>query len=143
MKIINLNHVRDLFLDSSEPENKMYKYLIIAFLFAALETVAKSKNPLFRTTIQDLGRIKQGTEQVTVEFDIKNTTGKTVIISAVYASCGCMKIDYPKQPIKDQGKGKIKVSININKKNGYFKKSILVYTTNTKPTILRITGKII
>ena len=34
----------------------------------------------------------QGTDQLTVTFDFKNSTGKTITINSVHASCGCMEV---------------------------------------------------
>ena len=121
----------------------MYKYFTIVLLAFALSMTAKPTNPLFPVTMKDMGTIKRGTEQVTAEFDIKNNTGKVTSITKVRASCGCMNVDYPKQPIKKHGSGKVKVTINLNNQCGYFKKSVLIYATKTKPTILKITGKVL
>ena len=121
----------------------MYKYLLIVLLAFALSATAKPTNPLFPVTAKDMGTIKRGTEQVTAEFDIKNTTDKAITISKVRASCGWMNVDYPKHPIKRHDSGKIKVTISLNNQHGYFKKSVLIYATKTKPTILKITGKVL
>ena len=59
----------------------MYKYLLIVLLAFALSATAKPTNPLFPVTAKDMGTIKRGTEQVTAEFDIKNTTDKAITIS--------------------------------------------------------------
>lgn len=116
------------------------RLLLIAFLFLALSATAKPKHPLFQITEQDLGTITKGVEQITIVFELKNTTDKTITISAVHASCGCMDVNYPQYPIKKQGTGKIKVTIDVNRQHGYFSKSLLVYATNVRPTILKIKG---
>ena len=121
----------------------MYKYILVAFLYVAMDVTAQTVNPLFPTTIKDLGTVMQGMEQLTVAFDIKNTTGKTITIKSVHASCGCMEVIFPKHPIKQQGTGKVKITINVSKRHGYFSKSVLVKGTNVKPTVLKVNGIII
>ena len=121
----------------------MRKYLILSLLTFTLSLTAKSYSPLFPITAKNMGTIKKGTEQITVEFDIMNNTDKVISITNVHASCGCMNVDYPKHPIKRHDSGKIKVTISLNNQHGFFKKSVLIYATNTKPTILKITGKVL
>ncbi len=120
----------------------MFRFILVALLsiITGASKTATSENLLFQKTTMDLGIIKNGTEEVTAIFEIMNKTGKPVTINKVHASCGCMDVSYPKHTIKKKGTGKVKITIDVKRQTGYFKKSVLVYATNIRPTILRITG---
>ena len=79
----------------------------------------------------------------TVDFYYSNDSGHELTVQAVYTSCGCISVDYPKQKIKEKEKGSIKVSVDITSVRGYFEKKILLYVSSLKPIILKIRGFVI
>ena len=94
----------------------------------------------FLTKKVDVGEIRSSKSCISVKFDYRNRTGKIVKIKAVHKSCGCLEVEYPNQPIKDNEKGFVVVKMNLNGLRGYFERSILVYASNVKPAVLKIKG---
>jgi len=84
----------------------------------------------FATKEHDFGLIKTDSE-VNYSFTFKNTGQADLIISRAIGSCGCTIPEYPKDPIKAGGSGKIDVSFNSANKHGNQQKSVTIYT-NTK-----------
>ena len=84
----------------------------------------------------NFGKIIQG-EKVNLEFKIKNTGTGNLKITKAKASCGCTKLEYPKEIIKPDNKERIKVTFNSNK-TGEQKKNITL-TTNATPSIKILT----
>ena len=93
---------------------------------------ADGKYPVmtFATKEHDFGLIKTDSE-VNYSFTFKNTGQADLIISRAVGSCGCTIPEYPKDPIKAGGSGKIDVSFNSANKHGNQQKSVTIYT-NTK-----------
>ncbi|MBT5698564.1 MAG: DUF1573 domain-containing protein [Flavobacteriales bacterium] len=84
----------------------------------------------------NFGEIIQG-EDKNIEFIIQNTGTGNLIITNAKASCGCTKLEYPKEIIKPGNKERIKVTFNSNK-TGEQKKNITL-TTNATPSIKILT----
>ena len=84
----------------------------------------------------NFGEIIEG-EKVDLEFRIKNTGTGDLIITNAKASCGCTKLEYPKEIIKPGNKERIKVTFNSNK-IGEQKKNITL-RTNATPSIKILT----
>ena len=80
----------------------------------------------------NFGEIIQGKDK-NIEFIIQNTGTGNLIITNAKASCGCTKLEYPKEIIKPGNKERIKVTFNSNK-IGEQKKNITL-TTNATPSI--------
>lgn len=84
----------------------------------------------------NFGEIIQGKDK-NIEFIIQNTGTGNLIITNAKASCGCTKLEYPKEIIKPDNKERIKVTFNSNK-TGEQKKNITL-TTNATPSIKILT----
>ncbi len=84
----------------------------------------------------NFGEIIQGKDK-NIEFIIQNTGTGNLIITNAKASCGCTKLEYPKEIIKPGNKERIKVTFNSNK-TGEQKKNITL-TTNATPSIKILT----
>ena len=84
----------------------------------------------------NFGEIIQGKDK-NIEFIIQNTGTGNLIITNAKASCGCTKLEYPKEIIKPGNKEHIKVTFNSNK-TGEKKKNITL-TTNATPSIKILT----
>ena len=84
----------------------------------------------------NFGEIIQGKDK-NIEFIIQNTGTGNLIITNAKASCGCTKLEYPKEIIKPGNKERIKVTFNSNK-TGEQKKNITL-TTNATPSIKTLT----
>ena len=84
----------------------------------------------------NFGEIIRGKDK-NIEFIIQNTGTGNLIITNAKASCGCTKLEYPKEIIKPGNKEHIKVTFNSNK-TGEKKKNITL-TTNATPSIKILT----
>jgi len=84
----------------------------------------------------NFGEIIQGKDK-NIEFIIQNTGTGNLIITNAKASCGCTKLEYPKEIIKPGNKERIKVTFNSNK-IGEQKKNITL-RTNATPSIKILT----
>lgn len=126
MRILLYISVCSLFFSCSNSEDKIDDNLIdngAAISIIGNETI-------------NFGEIIQGKDK-NIEFIIQNTgTGKLIITNAK-ASCGCTKLEYPKEIIKPGNKERIKVTFNSNK-IGEQKKNITL-TTNATPSIKILT----
>jgi hypothetical protein len=97
----------------------------------------------FEETEHDFGRITQG-EKVSFAFKFKNTGKSNLIISSAAGSCGCTVPEWPKEPIKPGGEGKINVVFSSEGKSGLQEKTITI-VTNCEPStrMVRIKTNII
>lgn len=77
-------------------------------------------------------------------FNIENRGISPLVIQKVDVSCGCLSVDYPKEPIFPQKKIRLQVHIKTMKQLGTFNKAIFI-RSNAKndPELIRITGQII
>ncbi|MCE3226654.1 MAG: hypothetical protein K0S32_1205 [Bacteroidetes bacterium] len=97
----------------------------------------------FEEETYDFGKMTQG-EKVSHAFIFKNTGSESLIISGASGSCGCTVPEWPKEPIRPGGEGKINVVFNSEGKSGAMEKTVTVIT-NCEPAtkILRIKAEII
>ena len=103
---------------------------------------AGSGDPLnFKATQLDMGEIMKG-KPVTVEFEYRNDSKATVIISNAATSCGCTVASFDNHPILPGKSGKISVSYNAAVA-GVFNKSVTVTFDNSQQKILTIKGKVV
>ena len=81
---------------------------------------------------------------IRAEFKIKNTGDGSLIITHATASCGCTKLDFPKDIIEEGGTEIIKITFDSKGKLGkQTKKITLVTNANPSIKILTITGEVI
>ena len=90
----------------------------------------------------DFGTIIEG-ETIDLEFRIKNSGAGSLIITHANASCGCTKLDFPKDIIEEGGTDVVKVTFDSKGKLGKQTKKITL-VTNAIPSIkiLTITGEV-
>lgn len=89
----------------------------------------------------NFGTIKQG-ESVTYEFKFKNSGKEPLIINTAVGSCGCTVPEYPKEPIKPNGSGVIKVTFNSTGKSGPQDKTVTLTYDTDKTIILHMKGTV-
>ena len=126
MRILLYISVCSLFFSCSNSEDKLDENLIdngAEITIVGDETI-------------NFGEIVQGKDK-DIEFIIQNTGTGNLIITNAKASCGCTKLEYPKEIIKPGNKERIKVTFNSNK-TGEKKKNITL-TTNATPSIKILT----
>jgi len=83
------------------------------------------------TQERDLGKITEG-EKLEVAFRFKNTGTKPLVISRVWAQCGCTVPETPKEPIAPGQESVIKASFNSEGRSGNNTKEVYV-NANTEP----------
>jgi hypothetical protein len=101
-------------------------------------------DPATLTTIQwldstdkDFGKIKEG-ENLDVSFRFKNTGTKPLVISRVWAQCGCTVPETPQKPFAPGETGVIKASFNSTNKPGTNSKQVYM-NANTNPAMSTLT----
>jgi hypothetical protein len=97
---------------------------------------------VWKTDSVDVGEIPQGTPKP-IDFEFKNNTDKTVLITNVKPACGCTAADYTKEAIAPGKTGYVKAIYNAAAV-GSFTKSVTV-TTNADetPKVLTFKGTVI
>ena len=93
----------------------------------------------FEETEHDFGRIIQG-EKIAFNYYFENTGKSDLVITKVTTSCGCTVGNYPKEPVKPGGKGKIEVVFDSKGKKGFQNKRATVLA-NTQPNHTALTIK--
>ncbi len=133
---------------------KLYFISIILIIFVFYECSEKNndnENSIIKGTsemkfesklIHDFGVIEGGGDVNTI-FIFKNEGDEPLIITNIKTSCGCTTPAYPKEPIKVDEKGEIKVKFNTKGRDGQFTKSVTVYSNaKNSPVVLKIKGDI-
>lgn len=122
--------------------------LICLIITGKTQTTTPAENPnaadfKFETMEYDFGDIKEG-DNVNYEFKFTNIGGEPLIISQARGSCGCTVPDWPKEPIKKNESGAIKVIFNSQGKSGMQRKSVTISSNaKTSTTTLIIKGNVI
>ncbi|EOS15036.1 DUF1573 domain-containing protein [Phocaeicola sartorii] len=90
----------------------------------------------------DFGQIDTKNSKVVFEefsFNVKSNT--PFVIHKASVSCGCVRVEYPKHPIKMGERGKIKVYYDSKNQTGRFDKRIFLESNVDKEVcVLRIKG---
>jgi len=96
----------------------------------------------FESTTHDFGNFYG--DSAVFEFVFKNTGKTDLLLTDVHAGCGCTVIkDWPREPIKKNKTGKIKVKYNNVTVPGKFSKVVTVTSNaNNSPITLTITGNV-
>ena len=92
------------------------------------------------TTDISLGSFNWEQEQTT-SFVFKNTGSAPLAIQNVITSCGCLTVDYPKEPVPPLHEAILKVKYKADQP-GYFNKTIIVYcSADSSPFKLKVSGE--
>lgn len=92
----------------------------------------------------DFGRIKKKKAQnITIEFEMENIGKKPMVIIKSDVSCGCLSVDFPKEPILAGHKAKLRVMIDLKNQGGLFNKSVFIKSNAENDVVLlRILGEV-
>jgi hypothetical protein len=106
------------------------------------------KFPLFTAseTAHDFGVIGERDGYAEHVFRFKNTGDAPLVVSQVYASCGCTRPEWTRNPVPPGGEGIIVLAYDPKGRPGYFNKSATVYTNEDrgyKRYKLTITGTVV
>jgi hypothetical protein len=85
----------------------------------------------FEETEYDFGNIDHKLSKAECRFTFINDGTAPLVITKILTSCSCVKTEYPKKPIPPGGKGEIKVTYEVNKKEaGMFYKVVEIYSNS-------------
>jgi len=90
----------------------------------------------------DFEKIKMGTSK-TIELAFTNTGNKTLVLKDVYTTCGCTKVDWPRDPFLPGKSGVIILTYNPTEE-GPFNKTITIYTNaENNKEVIQIEGIVV
>lgn len=109
--------------------------LSITFLFLVLfpsmaQEPRLSDELVFEERVFDFGEIKEEDGLVSHEFEFRNVSQKVLSINGVTSGCGCVQFEYPKEPLRPNATGKVKVTYNPAYRPGFFSKEVVVLSNN-------------
>ena len=107
----------------------------------ATEKVTPVAGITWKSETVDLGTIPQGTPK-TIEFEFKNTSDKSVIITNVKPACGCTAADYTKEPIALGKSGYVKATYNAAAAGSFTKTVTVTTNADTTPKVLTFKGTV-
>ena len=92
----------------------------------------------------DFGKIsKKEHSYLDVEFELRNTGKIPLIISKVDVSCGCLSVNYSKEPINPGKIRKLVVHIDTKNQYGMFNKVIFINSNaENNLELIRMTGEV-
>lgn len=105
----------------------------------------KQEVMLFQQPDATFPELEETDAPYTVEYCFVNRGDGPVSIHKVTVSCGCMAVEYDKEPIPAGGKGNIKISFNPKGYSGDIHRQAFVYTSlseNLPTARLTLTGKV-
>lgn len=85
---------------------------------------------VFEERVFDFGEIKEENGLVSHEFEFKNVSQKVISINGVTSGCGCVQFEFPKEPLRPNTTGKVKVTYNPAYRPGFFSKEVVVLSNN-------------
>jgi hypothetical protein len=117
--------------------------VIVAVSMVNAQAIPKSPIITFVWLVNDFGVIPKG-KPVTCKFEFKvDENGQPGIIKNVKSNCGCIKAEWPKEPIAPGRKGFLYVTYDAAFSRP-FNKTVNVYFDNLKnPILLTIAGAVI
>lgn len=116
------------------------RILIVSILVLVLVSCRKNNLAVmdFDETEHDFGTIKEG-QTVENQFKFTNSGKSDLIITNAQASCGCTVAEYPKDAVKPNQEGIIKVKFSSEGKHGKQEKSITISAnTENRKEMLKI-----
>ena len=79
-------------------------------------------------------------EAQTHSFEVKNTGSKPLVLQDVTTSCGCITVDFTKEPVQSGGTATVKVTYKADRAK-YFNKTVTVYgNAEQLPVQLHVSG---
>ncbi len=99
----------------------------------------------FDSTVVNLGEVDVADEGRTCVFQFRNMGNAPLVLTYVHASCGCMRLTYPRHPIAPGDSGRISVVLSpAALPRGDFKRGVLVRSNAVNgKAVLNVVGKII
>lgn len=93
---------------------------------------AEAPKMVLTTTEHDFGLMALGDAPRSFDFEFTNMGNAPLVVIRTQTSCSCIKVVFPKKPIKAGEKGVICVTYNPNKDAGAFSKGIHIFTNSAE-----------
>ncbi len=94
----------------------------------------------FDSTVHDFGDVLVSDGPLSCQFNMKNISGKPIVIYNVTTSCGCTDAEWQREPVQPNGTAPISVTYT-NEDEYPFDKTVTVYVSDVnKPILLKIRG---
>ncbi len=120
----------------------MNKNIIVLSVLAALSAELRAQDIVAANDVVDCGQVEYNVP-VTAEFELINNGKKSLRISEVQTSCGCMVADYPQQAIQSGEKFLVRVTFD-SRQMGHFDKFADVCTEGSDTSLmLRMKGVVV
>jgi len=97
----------------------------------------------FNVTDHDFGTIEEKNGNATFVFVLTNNSNATIVITDARISCGCLRTDWSKEPIRQGKTGTITVSYNPLGRPGSFNRTITVIINQSTTLYLKIHGTVV
>ena len=79
----------------------------------------------------DFKKVSSEKKILTHDFVFFNTGSEPLVIHGVKTSCGCLKIEYPKEPIKAGEEGVIRAKLDISEQpQGFIRRSANIFNNS-------------
>lgn len=121
----------------------MIRRLTLLFLYFIVASVAMSQ-PRF---VPDNAILKVGEvafqQPKTFVLPFSNKGDKPLQITGVHASCGCMTVSYPQQPIAAGAKGEIHLTFDAKLLGSFYKEIEVQTNSSAEPSYMAIQGYVV
>ncbi len=120
----------------------MRKITFIVMLGIAVAVIASVSPLKWKTTSIDLGKVSKNEIQK-LNFEFTNNSASSIQILEAKGSCGCTKIEYPRETIKSGETASISANFQSGSL-GAFKKNIRIKTSDSDEyTYLYFRGEVV
>ena len=114
----------------------------MATFFCATAHIAFAQKMVIANETTDCGQITYRIP-VIAEYEVSNEGNRPLRINEVKTSCGCLKVDFPTEPVEPNGKARIRATFDAAQL-GHFTKQLLVYSNaDERPTLLVFKGMVV
>lgn len=120
----------------------MNKNIIVLSVLAALSAELRAQDMVAANDVVDCGQVEYNVP-VTAEFELTNNGNRSMRISEVQTSCGCMVADFPQKDIQAGEKFMVRMTFD-SKQMGHFDKYADVCVEGSdEPLMLRMKGVVV
>lgn len=120
----------------------MNKNIIVLSVLAALSAELRAQEMVAANDVVDCGQVEYNVP-VTAEFELTNNGNRSMRISEVQTSCGCMVADFPQKDIQAGEKFMVRMTFD-SKQMGHFDKYADVCVEGSdEPLMLRMKGVVV
>ena len=134
----------ELFFVSLHGKMKTMRYRLLSVVGCLLSVVPLLAQPRFvpDTDIKKVGEVEfQVPRQFALGFT--NKGDKPLTIKEVKASCGCMEVSYPKEPIAAGSRGEISVTYDAKLLGSFYKEVEVLTDASDEPQYIAIQGTVV